>query len=100
MTIHRTIARYTVKPGQEELNTELVRAVYRELAEQAPAGFTYNTYRLHDERTFVHVAEREGDAPVPLTQLAAFRAFQDGIEERCEWGPVVGSAESVGHYGG
>ena len=98
--MHRTIARYTVKPGQEERNAELVRAVYRELAERAPAGFTYNTYRLHDGRTFVHVAEREGDEPVPLTQLAAFRAFQDGIGERCEWGPVVGAAETIGSYRG
>ena len=32
----RTIVRYTVKPGQEEINADLVRAVYRELAELRP----------------------------------------------------------------
>jgi hypothetical protein len=38
MTMTRTVARYTVKPGSEERNAELVRAVYRELAELAPQG--------------------------------------------------------------
>jgi hypothetical protein len=99
MTMSRfTIARYTVKPGREEENAELVRAVYRELAQLAPAGFTYATYRVDDGRTFVHVAEREDDAPAPLPELAAFRDFQAGIGERCEWGPEVGSAEIVGRY--
>jgi hypothetical protein len=100
MTMRHTIARYTVKPGQEEHNAELVRAVYRELAELAPPGFRYRTYRLHDGRTFVHIAELEDDAPAPLPELEAFRAFQAGIAERCEWGPVVGSAEIVGRYEG
>ena len=98
--MRRTVVHYAVHPGQEEHNTELVRAVYRELTELAPPGFRYRTYRLHDGRTFVHVAELEDDAPAPLPELAAFRAFQDGIAERCEWGPVVGSAEIVGRYGG
>ncbi len=40
MTMARTIARYTVKPGKEERNAELVRAVYRELAELQPQGFS------------------------------------------------------------
>jgi hypothetical protein len=99
MTMRHTIARYTVKPGQEEDNAELVRAVYRELTELDPPGFRYRTYRLNDGRTFVHVAELEDDAPAPLPELAAFRAFQDRIGERCEWGPVVGSAEIIGRFG-
>jgi hypothetical protein len=100
MTMRHTIARYTVNPGQEERNAELVRAVYRELAELAPPGFRYATYRLHDGRTFVHVAELEDGVSAPLPELAAFREFQAGIGERCEWGPVVGSAEVVGRFGG
>ena len=97
---NHTIVRYTVKLGQEEHNTELVQAVYRELAELAPPGFTYSTYRVDDGRTFVHVAERQGDTPAPLPELAAFREFQAGIAERCEWGPVVGSAELIGRFEG
>jgi hypothetical protein len=99
MTTRRTIVRYTVRPGLEEHNAQLVRAVYRELAELAPPGFRYATYRLHDGRTFVHVAEQEHDSPGPLAALAAFRAFQREIGDRCEWGPVAGSAEVIGRFG-
>jgi len=89
----------SVGPGLEERNAELVRAVYRELAELSPAGFRYATYRLEDGRTFVHVAERDGGADNPLPDLPAFRRFQAGIGERCESGPEVGGAELVGRFG-
>jgi hypothetical protein len=35
----RIIVRYTVKPGQEDVNADLVRAVYSELADLKPDGF-------------------------------------------------------------
>ncbi len=43
MTMGFTVARYTVKPGLEERNAELVRAVHRELAALRPTGFRYAT---------------------------------------------------------
>jgi hypothetical protein len=95
----RTVAGYTIKPGLEERNAELVRAVYLELAELRPEGFRYATYRLDDDRTFVHIAEQEGDGDSPLQAIAAFQEFQAGIGDRCEWGPVVSGAEVVGRYG-
>lgn len=95
MTRH-TVVRYTVRPGAEVRNIELVRAVYGELAELAPAGFRYATYRLDAGRTFVHVAVSEGANPLP--GLTAFRAFQGAIDERCEWGPVVSEAEEIGAF--
>ena len=99
MTRH-TVVRYTVRPGCEEENAELVRGVYRELAARDPASFRYATYRLEDGRTFVHVAAREGDDDAqPLTSLPAFRAFQAGLADRCEWGPVVSAAVEVGVFG-
>jgi hypothetical protein len=94
----RTIVRYTVKPGQEEPNADLVRAVYRELADLKPAGFRYATYRLDDGRTFIHMAEQEGDGDNPLPTVPAFREFQKGVRERCEWGPVAEGAEVIGRY--
>ncbi len=94
-----TVARYTVKPGLEERNAELVRAVYHELAALEPAGLRYATYRLDDGRTFVHVAELDGEGENPLTSLKAFREFQAGIRERCEQGPEVSGAELVGRLG-
>ncbi len=97
--IRHVIVRYRVRPGQAELNAELVREVYRELAELAPDRFLYETYRLEDGLTFVHHSHREGDEPVPLTSLPAFAEFQAGLAERCEWGPVVSEAEEVGRFG-
>jgi hypothetical protein len=94
-----TIARYTVKPGLEERNAELARAVYGELAALKPAGFRYATYRLADGRTFVHVAELDAEAENPLPSLKAFREFQAEIGERCEQGPEVGGADLVGRFG-
>ena len=93
-----TIVRYTVKPGLEELNAQLVRAVYRELADLQPERFRYATYVLDDGRSFVHVAEQDDGAKAPLSGLSAFKAFQAEIAERCEWGPVVMRAEQVGRY--
>ena len=94
----RTIVRYTVKPGSEEHNAELVRAVYRELAEVQPSGFRYATYRLHGGRTFIHIAEQSGNGETPLSRLKAFREFQAGIRERCESGPTAGPAEQIGRF--
>jgi hypothetical protein len=97
--MRHTVVRYRVKPGMEEENAELVRAVYRELAELAPEGFRYATYRLEDGRTFVHVASQEGESENPLPGVAAFREFQAGARERCESGPEASSAELVGRFG-
>ncbi len=86
-----TIVRYRVKPGREEENADLVRAVYAELAELAPPDYHYATFQ--DGLSFTHVAF--GDTPLP--QLAAFRRFQDGIAERCDEPPVV-RRDPVGAY--
>jgi hypothetical protein len=99
MTMAFTVVRYTVKPGLEDRNAELVRAVYRELAEVEPSGLRYATYRLGDRRTFVHVAELDAEGGHPLTSLKAFREFQAGIGERCEQGPEVSTAELIGRFG-
>ena len=98
MAAQRTIVRYRVKPGEEEVNAEHVRAVYRELAEARPEGFRYATYRLEDGRTFVHMAVQEGEGEFPLRSLASFREFREGLDGRCEEGPEVTLAEELGSY--
>ncbi len=98
MTTIHTVVRYTVRPGLEEQNADLVRAVYRELAEAGPPGFHYATYRLEDGRTFVHVATHEDDGDFPLRELASFREFRAGLDERCEGEPLVSRAEKIGGY--
>jgi hypothetical protein len=92
----RVMVRYTVKPGREEQNEALVRAVYEQLAETRPPGLRYATFKLDDGRTFVHVASTEG--PSPLPDLPAFKRFQAGIQERCEEGPVVSELTEVGSF--
>lgn len=98
MTLEHTVVRYTVKPGLEGRNADLVGAVYRELEEAAPAGFHYATFRLEGGRVFVHVASDDGDGDFPLTGLPAFREFREGLEDRCEEGPIVSRAEKIGGY--
>jgi MFS family permease len=94
----RTIVRYRVKPDQAERNKELVRAVYDELHDTAPAGITYETHVLEDGVTFVHTAvEENGDS---LTDLPAFAEFRREFAERVEAPPEALGATEVGSYRG
>jgi hypothetical protein len=90
-----TVVRYRVHNGEADRNAELVRAVYDELHELGPSGVAYTTYRLEDG-TFVHVAEL--DSPGNLREIPAFRAFLEGLDDRCADGPVRRTAERVGSY--
>jgi len=92
------IVRYKVKPERAAQNEELVRAVYAELHETGPAGLRYATFRLDDGVTFVHIAEHAEDGPSPLSDLPAFKRFQENIRERCEEAPVVSTGRQIGSY--
>ena len=92
------MVRYTVHAVRAEENAELVRAVYAELAEVAPDGFHYSTYRCDDGVTFVHLATSDGPAPLP--GIAAFQRFQEGLPQRCAVAPVFTELREVGSYGG
>ena len=46
--MRHTMVTYTVKPGREEENAALVRAVFEELAETRPAGLRYAVFYLPD----------------------------------------------------
>ena len=47
--------------------------------------------------TFIHLADTDG-AGSPLTGLAAFKAFQAGIRERCDEPPVLSELSEVGSF--
>lgn len=96
--ITHTVVRYTVKPGLEERNAELVRAVYRQLSEAKPPNFNYATYRPEGGRTFIHIASHDNDIEFPLRALPAFQEFRKDLDERCEELPVVSPAEKLGSY--
>lgn len=91
--------RYKVKPGEAERNEALVRAVFDELHQSAPAGLRYATFVLEDGMSFVHLVESETDGPSPLLDVAAFHAFQDNFDERVDDAPVRDELRVVGVYG-
>jgi hypothetical protein len=93
----QTLVRYKTKPGMGDKNAELIAAVFAELKAANPEGLRYLSLRLEDD-SFVHIVENAADGSSTLPKLAAFKAFQDGIQERCEESPVRRGATIVGNY--
>jgi hypothetical protein len=94
----RTVmVRYKVKADRAAENQRYVEAVFRELATTAPAGLHYATFKQPDGLTFVHVASIETPEN-PLQKTAAFQAFTEHIEDRCDEPPVTTVLEEVGSY--
>src|ERR1700694_3510886 len=95
-TMKRTLIRYKTRPEMADKNAELIKGVFAELKTARLEGVRYLSLRLDDD-TFVHLVEAEsGDSALP--NLAAFKAFQSGIRERCVEPPVFGSVTVVGNY--
>jgi|SRR5579871_722084 len=94
--MRRVFVRYRVKPERVAENEALVRSVYEELAERGPDGLRYATVKLDDGVSFVHVAEHDGENPLP--GVPAFQRFQDGIRDRCDEPPVVQEVDVIGSY--
>jgi hypothetical protein len=93
----RTLIRYKTKPEMTGRNAELVAEVFEELKAAQPEGVRYLSLRLDDD-TFVHFVETESGSGNALPGLAAFKAFQSGIRERCIDPPQAGGATIVGNY--
>jgi hypothetical protein len=70
--MRHTMVTYTVKPGREQENAVLVRAVFDELAQTRPAGFRYAVFELPHSRQFVHVYTDDGTTPGTVQELPAF----------------------------
>lgn len=94
----QTIVTYTVKPGREDENADLVRAVFDELAETKPAGFRYAVFQGTESGEFLHIYVDEGAPPGTLQQLPAFAAFVSDAATRHEKAAVLASFELVGAY--
>ena len=94
----QTLVRYKTKPGMGDRNAKLIAAVFAELKAANPEGLRYLSLRLEDD-SFVHIVENAtNDGNSALPKLAAFKAFQDGILERCEESPERRGATVVGNY--
>ena len=92
------IVRYRVKPDMAAENERLVRAVYAQLQAKKPAGLRYQTHKLPDGVSFVHVASYDGADDSPLPQLSAFKAFIADIRTRCDEPPVNEATQMIGFF--
>jgi hypothetical protein len=95
----QVMVRYKVKPEHAEENERLVRAVYDELHRTKPSAMRYATFQLADGVSFVHLhSDESNDGSSALTELTAFKEFQQGIRDRCEEGPVVTELREIGSF--
>jgi hypothetical protein len=93
-----TLVTYTVKPGREDENAALVRAVFDELTQTQPAGFRYAVFQLPEARQFVHLYTNEGAPAGALQALPSFQAFVSGAQERHEQPASFAEPELIGDY--
>jgi hypothetical protein len=94
-----TVVRYQAKPDRADENQQLIEAVFAELEEREPEGFTYKVFRLEDGVSFIHVViEHDVDEPDSLQDVPAFQAFVADIADRCAVAPVATGATVVGGY--
>ncbi|MDQ1361191.1 MAG: hypothetical protein QOJ44_1568 [Acidimicrobiaceae bacterium] len=94
-----TVVRYQTKPAQADENQRLIEAVFAELDQRQPDGFTYKVFRLEDGVSFIHVViEDDVEEPDSLQDVPAFRTFVAGIAERCDVPPLATGATVVGGY--
>jgi hypothetical protein len=93
------VVQYETKPERAEENQQLIKAVFAELDERQPEGFTYKVFRLEDGVSFVHVMiEHDVAEPDSLQAVPAFQAFVADIGDRCTIPPVAKGATIVGGY--
>jgi hypothetical protein len=95
-----TVVRYQAKADRADENQRLIEAVFAQLDEQQPRGFTYKVFRLEDGVSFVHVVVEHDDVDNPdsLQSVPAFQSFVAGINERCDVPPLAMGATVVGGY--
>ena len=93
------LVRYKVHDDRSGENEELIHAVFDELRGSAPAGLRYNTFKLGDGSTFIHLAVVDtADGSNPLVALDSFKRFQQGLGERCVEPPVATEMVAVDGY--
>jgi hypothetical protein len=92
------MVRYQVRAEAAAENEALIKEVFVQLQREQPAGLRYQSMKLADGVSFVHVATREGADASPLLQLPAFKRFLAGIKERCVVPPETIEVDVVGTY--
>ena len=95
--ISYTMVTYTVKPGREQENAALVRAVFEELAHTRPEGLRYAVFYLPDSRQFIHLYTDEGSKS-GVQDMDSFKAFIAGAKEIHEQPATFTQPELIGDY--
>jgi quinol monooxygenase YgiN len=95
--MRHTMVTYTVKPGREDENAALVRAVFEELAQERPTGLRYAVFQLPETRQFVHLYTDEGST-TGVQELSSFQAFVAEAKDRHEQPAVFSQPELIGDY--
>ena len=92
----RRLIRYRTASNQTLDNVKLIEGVFEELHAKEPVGVRYLVLKL-DDGGFVHFVEAD-DNSSPLTDLEAFRAFQNRLKDRQIEPTAVSGAVVVGDY--
>jgi len=95
--MRQVIVQYKLKKERVEEHEALIRAVFAQLAEEAPVGIRYGAFKKPDGVSYVHVASISAKKN-PLDGMAAFKAFTARVGERCVEPPEVIELEPVGAY--
>jgi hypothetical protein len=95
-----TVVRYQAKPDRADENQGLIEAVFADLEDRKPDGFTYQVFRLDDGVSFIHVVIEHDDVENPdsLQDVPAFQHFVADVAARCDVPPVAIGATIVGGY--
>ncbi len=98
--MRRAIVRYAVKPDRVAEHLALIDAIFAELRQSPLPGVRYAVARAKDGVSFTHIASFDSaEGGNPLNALAAFKAFQPGLPERCAEKPVVTDVDVIGDSG-
>ena len=95
----RVMVRYKDKADRAAENERYVTAVFAQLANKAPDGLRYVTFKQDDGVSFIHIASIEtDDGSNPLSAMPAFNEFAAQIKDRCEEPPIAVDLHEVGSY--
>ena len=93
----RNLIRYRTAEDRSEENEVLIKNVFEELKEKAPAGIRYLALNLGDGR-FVHFVETDESEASALPQLETFKRFQRELKARQIEPTVASNAVIIGDY--
>jgi hypothetical protein len=93
------MVRYKVKADSAQENERLIQAVFAELARARPPGLRYQSFKLDDGVSFVHIASVDtADGSNPLLAVEEFKRFTKDIQARCVEPPVTTTLTVVGSF--